>query len=78
LKEKSVFVYSEESIRRVERIFVNVSFCLLLICPIIALSVVGNTVGKLVIVLGFLLVAAVLTSGILTSANNTGLAVLAG
>jgi hypothetical protein len=58
--------------------FVHISFCVLLLCPIIALSVIENTVGKLVVVVGFLLAAALLTSGVLTGANNAGLAVLAG
>jgi hypothetical protein len=57
---------------------VHVSFCVLLLCPIIALSVIGSKVGKLVVVIGFLLAASLLTSGVLTGANNTGLAVLAG
>ncbi len=50
----------------------------MLFCPIIALSCVENAAGKLAIVLGFLLLGAVLMSGILTTANNGGLAVLAG
>jgi hypothetical protein len=50
----------------------------MLLCPIIALSVIRSTVGKLVVVIGFLLAASFLTSGVLTGANNTGLAVLAG
>jgi hypothetical protein len=57
---------------------VHVSFCVLLLCPIIALSLIENTAGKLVVVVGFLLAAALLTSGVLTGANNAGLAVLAG
>jgi hypothetical protein len=50
----------------------------MLFCPIIALSFIENGYAKLVIVLVFLLLGAVLTSGILTSTNNAGLAVLAG
>ena len=73
-----MFIYSESAIRRAERMFVHISFCVLLLCPIIALSVIENTVGKLVVVVGFLLAAALLTSGVLTGANNAGLAVLAG
>lgn len=56
----------------------NVTFTLMLFCPIIALSWVENTTGKLAIVLGFLLVGAILMSGLVTGANNAGLAVLAG
>jgi len=73
-----VETYSEANIRRAELIFVNVTFSLMLFCPIMALSWVENAAGKLAIVLGFLLLGAVLMSGILTTANNTGLAVLAG
>ena len=73
-----MYIYSESSIRRVERTFVNVSFCVLLLCPIIALSIIGSVVGKLAVVVGFLLAGAFLTSGVLTGANNAGLAVLAG
>jgi hypothetical protein len=58
--------------------FMHVSFCALLLCPIIALSIIESDVGKLVVVVGFLLVAAILTSGIINGANNAGLAVLAG
>jgi hypothetical protein len=72
-----MFIYSESTIRRVERTFVHVSFCLLLLCPIIALSIIQSVVGKLAVVIGFLLAAAILTSGVLTGANNPGLAVLA-
>jgi hypothetical protein len=73
-----MFTYSESAIRRVERTFVHVSFCVLLLCPIIALSAIGSTVGKLVVVIVFLLAASFLTSGLLNGANNNGLAVLAG
>jgi hypothetical protein len=58
--------------------FVHVSFCVLLLCPIIALSLIGSMVGKMLVIVGFLLAAAFLTSGVLTGANNAGLAVLAG
>lgn len=58
--------------------FVHVSFCVLLLCPIIALSFIQSAAGKLAVVVGFLLLAAFLTSGVLTGANNAGLAVLAG
>jgi hypothetical protein len=50
----------------------------MLFCPIIALSFIENATAKLAIVLVFLLLGAVLTSGILTSANNAGLGILAG
>jgi len=73
-----VETYSESTIRRTEHVFVNVTFSLMLFCPIIALSFIENATAKLAIVLVFLLLGAVLTSGILTSANNAGLAVLAG
>lgn len=56
----------------------NITFSLMLLCPIIALSFIDNAAGKLAIVLGFLLLGAILTSGIVTRANNTGLALLSG
>lgn len=74
----SVFTYSEWGIRRLERALVHVSFCILLLCPIVALSVIQSSVGKLLVVIGFLLAVALLTSGVLTGANNAGLAVLVG
>lgn len=80
LKRRGIVVetYSESTIRRTEHVFVNVTFILMLFCPIIALSFIEEATAKLAIVLVFLLLGAVLTSGILTSANNAGLAVLAG
>ena len=49
----------------------HVCFCVLLLCPIIALSVIQSAVGKLavVVVVRFLLLAALLTSGVLTGAK---------
>ena len=50
----------------------------MLFCPIVALSFLENAAVKLAIVLVFLLLGAVLTSGIFTRANNAGLALLVG
>lgn len=56
----------------------NITFFLMLFFPIMALSLINNLAGKLSIVLGFLLLGAILTSGIVTRENNTGLGLLAG
>jgi hypothetical protein len=50
----------------------------MLVCPIIALSFINNAAGKLAIVLGFLLLGAILTSGIVTRENNASLGLVAG
>jgi hypothetical protein len=70
-------IYSEQKIRHVDQIFMNVSFCLLLLCPVIVLSLVDSEGAKLSIVVGFLLFSAILMA-IGTSSNNSSLAVLAG
>jgi hypothetical protein len=56
----------------------HISFCIMLLCPIIALSVIEINSGKLAVVVVFLLAVAILTSGIINGENNAGLAVLAG
>ena len=73
-----MMTYSDQNIRHVERIFVNVSFSLLLLGPIIVLSWLENTRVKLLIVVGCLLFGAILMSGIATGIYNSNLAVLAG
>lgn len=55
----------------------NTAFSLMLLCPIIALSFIRSSIGRLVVVLAFLILGAILTSGIVTAANNSGLGVLA-
>lgn len=50
----------------------------MLLCPIIALSIIETNSGKLAVVVVFLLAVAILTSGIINGENNAGLAVLAG
>ena len=69
-------IYSEQEIRRVDKIFMNISFCLLLLCPVIVLSLVDNRAAKLSIVVGFLLIGAILLA-LGTGSNNSALAVLA-
>jgi hypothetical protein len=56
----------------------HISFCIMLLCPIIALSIIETNSGKLAVVVVFLLAVAILTSGIINGENNAGLAVLAG
>lgn len=69
-------IYSEQKIRRLDQIFMNISFCLLLLCPVIVLSLVDNKAAKLSIVVGFLLFSAILMA-LGTGSNNSTLAVLA-
>jgi hypothetical protein len=56
----------------------HISFCIMLLCPIIALSIIETNSGKLPVVVVFLLAVAILISGIINGENNAGLAVLAG
>ena len=76
-KLKDIMIYSDQKVRHADQIFMNVSFCLLLLCPVIVLSLVDNRAVKLSVVVGFLLFCAVLLA-IGTSSNNSALAVLAG
>jgi hypothetical protein len=69
-------IYSEQKIRRLDQMFMNISFCLLLICPVIVLSLVDSRAAKLSIVVGFLLIGAILMA-LGTGSNNSALAVLA-
>ena len=54
----------------------NISFCLLLLCPVTVLSLVNNKAAKLSIIVGFLLFSAILMA-MGTVSNNSTLAVLA-
>ena len=72
-----IMIYSEQRVRHADQVFMNVSFCLLLLCPVIVLSLVDNRTVKLSVVVGFLLFSAVLLA-IGTKSNNSALAVLAG
>lgn len=68
--------YSEVKVRRADQIFMNVAFCLLIICPVIVLSLVDNTVAKLSIVVGFYVLGSILLA-LGTGSSNPALAVLA-
>jgi hypothetical protein len=73
-----VLVYSENAIRRAERIVVNIAFCFLLICPIFLLSYVDARPAKLATFVVFVLAGSVLTSGLISVGNIASLAVMAG
>jgi hypothetical protein len=71
-------LYSEVNIKRTERFLMNSTFCVLLLCPVIALIYVNNKAWKLVILAIFVLGASVLTSSFSDAADQSSLAVVAG
>ena len=61
-----------------EQTLVNLAFCILVICPIFALSYLTNKVAKLLLVLGCVLITSVLASVLSNNAQKSSLAVMAG
>ena len=74
----TTLIYSEESVRRAEAVFLHASFCILLLCPVIALSYLHSQIWKLVVLGIFLLAASVMSVGFLNTSNKSGLALVAG
>jgi hypothetical protein len=70
-------IYSEAAVRRLEIILINIIFCLAILLPIFVLSFLGSKVGKLILVLGFVIIAAAVTSFVATSVQKNSFAVLA-
>jgi hypothetical protein len=71
-------IYTEAAIRRLETILINIVFCLAILLPIFVLSFLGNKAGKLVVVLGFVIIVAVVTSFVANAVHKNTFAVLAG
>jgi hypothetical protein len=69
--------YSDETVRRVEDVIVNATFCFLVLVPIFALSYLQNKVGKLLVVLGFVLVSSVVTTVLANVTHKNSLAIMA-
>ena len=74
----STLIYSEQSVRQAEAIFLHASFCLLLLCSIAALLYVHNKIWQLVIVGLSTFVASLLSVGFLDLLNKSSLALVAG
>jgi hypothetical protein len=70
-------IYKESLVRRVEDIIVNVVFCLTILLPIFALSFVESQTRKLLLVLGFVLLVAIVTSFVANAVHKNTFAVLA-
>ncbi|KAH8761477.1 hypothetical protein F5882DRAFT_477699 [Hyaloscypha sp. PMI_1271] len=77
-KNRTLLLYSEESVQRAEAVFLHLSFCILLICPIIGLSYMQSKMWKLVLLGVFLFVASLLFVGLVNMPNKSGLALVAG
>jgi hypothetical protein len=77
-KNRTLLLYSEESVQRAEAVFLHLSFCILLICPIIGLSYMKSKMWKLVLLGVFLFVASLLFVGLVNMPNKSGLALVAG
>jgi hypothetical protein len=71
-------IYTEAAIRRLETILINIVFCLAILLPIFVLSFLRNKAGKLVVVLGFVIIVAVVTSFVANAVHKNTFAVLAG
>jgi hypothetical protein len=76
--DKSIFIYSEENVRRAEAAFLHMIFCVLLLCPIIGLEYLNSKVWKLVLLGSSLVAASVLCVGFLNSSNTSSLALIGG
>lgn len=74
----SVLVVSDPNVRRIERTVINLGFCLLLLCPILALTYLENKALKVGIVLLFVLIISTLTIDLGKSTNATCVALVAG
>jgi hypothetical protein len=75
-----VTIYKEELVRRAEDIIVNIVFCLTILIPIFLLYFFGNKagkVGKLALVLGFVLLVAVVTPFMANAVHRNTFTVLA-
>ncbi|KAH8808786.1 hypothetical protein F5884DRAFT_858305 [Xylogone sp. PMI_703] len=71
-------IYSEEKVRRAEAVFLHLSFCILLVVPVVLLSYLESKVWKLVVLGIFLAAASFLCVGLLNTPNKSSLAVVAG
>lgn len=56
----------------------NIAFCLLVLIPILLLSYLKDKVAKLMLVLGFVLLSAVVSSFLANATHKISLAVIAG
>ena len=73
-----MLTYEESAVRLAEDIVINVAFCLLVLIPIILLSYLKNKVIKLMLVLAFVLLSAIVSSFLANTTHKTSLAVIAG
>lgn len=61
-----------------EQMLISIGFCILLVCPIFALSYLQSKALKLIIVLIFILVLSTLTIDLAASTSKTSVALVAG
>jgi hypothetical protein len=77
-RQSSILLYSEDAVRRTEQTLVNLSFCVLVLGPIFGLSFLTSRVGKLFLVLAFVVPTSILASVLSDNAQKSSLAVMAG
>ena len=75
---RSILIYSEAKIRRVEKALISIAFCFFLLCPIVILSYLTSKVLKLLIVLTCILAISTLTIDLSESTSKTSVALVAG
>ncbi|KAH8601494.1 hypothetical protein B0O99DRAFT_606757 [Bisporella sp. PMI_857] len=73
-----IYVYSEANVRFAEEVFVNATFCFLLVCPVIVLSYLSSKLWRLIFVTLCLLVVSAFSGGFLNTPNRANLAFMAG
>ena len=70
--------YPERVVRVIEDILINLTFCALLLIPIVLLMYVPNRNWKLVVVAVFILLSIFLSSFMAKATHKPGLAIVAG
>lgn len=77
-KIRTVLLYSEDNVRRTEAVFLHLSFCIVLLGPVIGLSYLESKVWRLVLLTTSLFVVSVLCVALLNAPNKSSLALVAG
>ena len=68
--------YQERTVRLTEDIFINLTFCTLLVVPIVLLMYVPNSSWRLVVVALFIFLSTFLSSFMATATHKPGLAIV--
>jgi hypothetical protein len=76
--QSSLYYYSERGVRLAVQTILHVAICILVLAPVCALSVITSKIGKLVLVLGCVLLASFVSSVLSDKVEKSNLALMAG